>query len=319
MKTYLNTLILFVVALAISGAGYYVTEVNQPATLKHLRDVDRVARLQHAQVAQLLAEAEQSSDRADATVRKWNSRFRYVPADLSTPDIVDYLEELTPKGFEAFDVRLEDVQESPDVNHYRFSIDGTGQYKSLYEFVWQIENRPDFYRIHDLEMSRTTVFEESRSSRGTEMVQFSMTLDAYFGGLDGLSTDRDLLADVPEEAKPAAELPHNSFYPLVRERRTVSSSSNSGLVDVRHASLVSIAGSRAIFQDGNSQFILYEGSSVANGTIVRIDPLNVVVRASLTIDGKTEIIDIGMDSTPPSYRQAEGDNRLVPVETGQNP
>jgi hypothetical protein len=317
MNSYLNTLLIVLLAVVVSGAGYYVTEVQQPATLKHLRDVDRVARLQHAQVAQLLAEAEESSDRADATVRKWNSRFRYIPTALGTPDVVEYLEELTPEGFEAFDVRLEETYQTDDVNFYRFTVDGTGNYASLYDFVWQIENRADFYRIHDLEMSRTTVYDDTRSRRGIEMVQFSLTLDAYFGGLEGLSTDRGLLADVPDDARPSRDLPHNSFYPLVRERRAARGTAQSGLVDVRHASLVSIAGSRAIFQDGNSQFIVYEGSSVANGTIVRIDPLNVVVRASLTIDGKTETVDIQMESPPPTYRQAEGRNRLVPVETGQ--
>jgi hypothetical protein len=317
MRTYLNTLILLAVTVAVALAGYYVTSIQQPGTLNRLRDIDRVARLQHAQVAQLLAEAEQSSDRADATVRKWNSRYRFIPTGLSTPDVVEYLEELTPEGFESFDVQLKELVESSDVNFYRFKIEGTGLYPSIYDFIWQIENRPDFYRIHDLELSRTTLYDDARSSRGTEMVQFSMTLDTYFGGLEGLSTDRSGLAMVPASVHPARELPHNSFYPLVRERKPRGKASPSGLVDVRHASLISIAGSRAIFQDGTSQFIVYEGSSVANGTIVRIDPLNVVVRASLVIDGKSEVVDVQMESTPPTFRQAEGQNRLVPVDTDQ--
>jgi hypothetical protein len=317
MKTHFNTLLLLFVALAVSGAGYYVTEVRQPATLQHLRDVDRVARLQHAQVAQLLAEAEQSSDRADATVRRWNSRYRYIPASLSTSDVIEYLEELTPSGFEAFDVRLDDVESSPDVDHYSFTVDGTGSYAAIYDFIWQIENRPDFYRIRDLEMGRITVVDGKSGTRGQEMVRFSLLLDVFFGGLDGLSADRDLLATAPEDVLPERDVPHNSFYPLVRERVRASGPGTAGQVDIRHASLVSIAGSRAIFQDGNTQFIVYEGSSVAYGTIVRIDPLNVVVRASLTIDGKTEIVDIQMESTRPTYRQAEGNAQLVPVETGQ--
>ena len=239
---------------------------------------------------------------------------------LSTPfdfHAVEYLEELTPEGFESFDVELEEMVETDDVNFYRFAIEGTGFFPSIYDFIWQIENRPDFYRIHDLELSRTTLYDDARTSRGTEMVQFSMTLDTYFGGLEGLSETREGLATVPEEVHPSRELPHNSFYPLVRERKRKGSASPSGLVDVRHASLISIAGSRAIFQDGTSQFIVYEGSSVANGTIVRIDPLNVVVRASLVVDGKSEVVDIQMENTPPTYRQAEGTNRLVPVDTDQ--
>jgi len=319
MNTYLNTLLLLGVALVVCGAGYYVTEIQQPARLEHLQDVERVARLQHAQVIQLLAQAEKSSDMADASVRKWNSRYRYVPTELSTPDVVEYLEEMTPQGFEAFDVRLETVKQSSDVNHYTFSVDGTGYYANLYDFIWQVENRPDFYRIRQLSMSRTTVYDQSRGSdkRGREMVRFSMMLDVFFGGLDGLSPERDQLAVVPADYRPSRDLLHNSFYPLVRGRAR-DDGAGSGLFDIRHASLVSIAGSRAIFQDGNSQFIVYEGSQVAYGTITRIDPINVFVRANLTIDGKSEVVDVQMKSERPIYRQAEGDVNLVPVETGQN-
>ena len=319
MKTYLNTLLLLAFTTVVCGAGYYFTEIQQPARLSHLQDVEEMSRLQHAQVIQLLAQAEKSSDMADASVRKWNSRYRFVPPELSTPDVVEYMEELTPKGFEAFDLRLEGVEQTPDVNFYTFSVDGTGYYSSLQNFIWQIENRPNFYRIRELSMARTTVYDQSRSSdkRGREMVQFSMLLDVYFGGLDGLSPERSELVDVPAEYQPSRDLYHNSFYPLIRERNR-GSGGQDGLFDIRHASLVSIAGSRAIFQDGDSQFIVYEGSQVAYGTITRIDPINVFVRANLTIDGKSEVVDIEMKNERPVYRQAEGDVNLVPVETGRN-
>jgi len=317
MNTRINTLVLFAVTLVVCGVGYYLTEIRQPATLEHLSGVDRVGRLQHAQVAQLLAEAEQSSDLADQSVRKWNSRYRFIPTSLSTPDVIEYLEDLTPDGFEAFDVRLEEAHASSDVDHYTFSVEGTGYFENLYDFVWQIENNADFYRIRDLSMTRATVFDDDEyRGRGREMVRFTMMLDVYHGGLDGLSTDRENLASVSAEYRPAQEMPHDAFRPLVRERIRRTGVSQSGRVDVRHASLISIAGSRAIFQDGTSQFILYEGSPVANGTIVKIDPINVFVRASLTIDGSTEVFDIQMENARPSFRQAEGNAQLVPVETG---
>ncbi len=313
MNSYINTFLLLLMTAAVGGAGYYWTYVHQPARIQHFDDLEEVQRLRFAKVDQLLAEAEQTSDRADAVVRRWNTRYRYVPASLYTPEIVEYLETLTPNGFEAFDITLEQTKQSSDVSYYTFSVDGTAYYSSLYDFIWKIENRPDFYRIRDLSMARTTVYDQSKSSSGREMVRFSMKLDAYYAGTVGLSTHRDSLVDVPDEFQPMPELPHNSFYPLVRERSRATVDNN--LVDVKHAVLVSIAGGRAIFQDGNSQFVLYEGSAIRNGTIVKIDPINVFVRARVTTDGETEVIDIPLETGRPSYRQAEGDARLVPVES----
>lgn len=315
MNSYVNTFLLVLITAAVGAAGYYWTYVRQPARIQHFEDLKEVQRLQYAKVDQLLAEAEQTADRADAVVRRWNTRYRYVPKSLYTPAIVEYLETLTPNGFEAFDITLEQTTQAPEVSYYTFSVDGTAYYSSLYDFIWKIENRPDFYRIRDLSMARTTVYDQSKSSRGREMVRFSLKLDAYYAGSAGLSTHRDSLVKVPPEFQSASDLSHNSFYPLVREQTRESADNN--LVDVKQAVLASIAGGRAIFQDGNSQFVLYEGSSVRNGTIVKIDPINVFVRARLTTDGETEVIDIPLETERPTYRQAEGDSRLVPVESDE--
>lgn len=307
-----NTYLLLGLLLAVAGAGYYVTEIYQPATLQHLTDMNRVARSQQGEVAQLLEEAEVSADRAEETLRKWNSRYRYVPASLHTSDIVEYLEPHTAEGFEAFNVRLDGVTSSPDVSQYTFSVDGTALYENLYTFIRAMENNPEFYRIRDLNMSRTEV-QDTRTRTRRDMVRFTMKLDAYFMGIDGLSEDRDELVQVPEEYLPVAAVPSNSFYPKVRVNTTGTGTDNR--LDIERGILLSIAGNRAIFQDGSTQYIVYEGSAVRYGTIERIDPLNVLVRASLTKDGRTETVDVQMDATGPSYRQAEGYNQLVPIET----
>jgi hypothetical protein len=274
--------------------------------------MSRVARSQQGEVAQLLAEADVSADRAEETVRKWNARYRYVPTTLETPDIVEYLELQTPAGFEAFNIRLQGVTTAPDVSRYTFSVDGTGYYQNLYDFIWAMENNPEFYRIRDLNMSRTEV-QDARTGSRRDMVRFTMTLDAYFMGLEGLSADRDALAEVPEAYLPARTLADNSFYPHVRVQ--APRSADDDRLDVERGTLLSIAGNRAIFQDGTTQYIVYEGSTVRYGTIERIDPINVVVRASLTKDGRTETVDIQMEAARPSYRQAEGNSQLVPIDT----
>jgi len=249
MNSTRNTALLLGLLLLIVGAGYYVTEVDQPAQLQRLDDMNRVARSQQGQVVQLLAEAEVSADRAEMTLRKWNSRYRYVPVMLTTPDIVEYLEPHTSKGFEAFNVRLNGVASTEDVSQYTFSVDGTADYPALYAFIWAMENEPDFYRIRELNMSRTEVQDARRGTR-RDMVRFTMMLDAYFMGIDGLSVDREELATVPVEYLPDSGPASNSFYPKVRVYRPKAVKDDR--LDIEEASLVSIAGNRAIFQDGSS-------------------------------------------------------------------
>lgn len=307
-----NTVLLLGLLVLVAGGGYYVTEIHQPAARQRLDDMSRVARSQQGEAAQLLAEADLSADRAEETVRKWEARYRYVPTSLTTPDIVEYLETHTAAGFEAFNVRLDGVTNDADVSRYTFSVDGTGYYQNLYDFIWAMENNPEFYRIRDLNMSRTEV-QDVRTGSRRDMVRFTLKLDAYFMGLEGLSADRDELVRVPEAYMPARDLADNSFYPRVRVQ--TPRSADDDRLDVERGTLLSIAGNRAIFQDGTTQYIVYEGSTVRRGTIVRIDPINVVVRASLTKDGRTETVDIQMEAGRPSFRQAEGNSQLVPIDT----
>lgn len=309
-----NTLLLFGVLVLVAGVGYYITEIHQPAKMQRLDDMNRVARSHQGEVAQLLAEAEVSADRAEETVRKWEARYRFVPAALTTPDIVEYLESHTSDGFETFNIRLDGVTSSADVSKYTFSVDGTAYYANLYKFIWAMENEPEFYRIRDLSMARTEVQDTRRGTR-KDMVRFTMKLDVYFMGIDGLSTSREDLTAVPLAYLPVKDVPSNSFYPKVRV--SPASSGTDDRLDVEQATLVSIAGNRAIFQDGNTQYIVYEGSTVRHGSVVRIDPINLVVRASLTKDGQTETVDIQMEAARPSYRQAEGNTQLVPIDTRQ--
>jgi hypothetical protein len=308
-----NTALLLALTLVVSGIGYYVTGIHQPAEVERLESMRRISRHSQGEVAQLLAEAEASADRAEAAARKWNARYRVVPDRMKTPDIVEYLEGITSRGFEAFDIRLEDIQTTPDVSTYTLDVNGTAYYSSLYDFIWEIENRPAFYRIRDLEMARTEV----RDARGEEetvrdMVRFTMKLDAYFNGIEGMSADEAALTEPAPELLPVAELPHNSFYPLVKPPRETGGADDR--LDVESAALVSIAGNRAIFQDGDTQYIVYDGTSVAGGVVTKIDPVNLFVRARLTKDGVTESVDIRMEAATPSYRQARGNTQLVPLE-----
>ena len=103
----LNTLILSVFLAAVVGAGYYVTQKQQPAELGELTAEIEAIENRSAEVETLIAEEAVASTEAALTLKSWNTRYKVLPAELATPDIVAYLNALSPSnGFKRFDYAL---------------------------------------------------------------------------------------------------------------------------------------------------------------------------------------------------------------------
>lgn len=301
------TLALFLIVLLTAGFGFYLTEVRQPAELKRMDDTEKVARLQQAEASRLLAEQSVTQEQAEEAVRKWEARYKYIPEKLETPDIVQYLEDHTRQGFEAFNVHLEGVTKKPDFSYYTFRVEGTAAYSRLYHFVWHIENNRTFYHLRDLNMQHTDVFDENPRTgeqRRKDMVKFSFKLDAYFAGVEGLSASEDELMPIPFSLLPTSAPAHNSFYPMVRAELPPN---DQLLVDVEQARLVSIADGAAVFEDERGQHILRAGDAVYLGTITHVDPRQAAVRAALNKGGVADTIEVRIDdATQEPFRQAQG-------------
>ena len=308
-----STLLLLLLTGLLAGAGYYTTEVRQPAELQRIDDSEKAARLRVAEVEQLLVEEAATEEMADAAVRKWRARYKYIPEEMKTPDIVEYLESHTTRGFDAFNINLEGVKTTPDFKYYTFSVEGTAYYANLYHFIWHIENNREFYQVRDLSMTHTDVFDENErtgAQRRKDMVKFSLKLDAYFAGVEGLSAAKDELMPVPAQMLPASTPAHNSFYPVVRAELEPN---DELLVNVEEAELVSVAGTRAMFEDERGQHMLSEGDAVYLGQIVKVDPARASVRASLNKGGIVAVVDVELDTGQDSFRQARGRENVVPI------
>jgi hypothetical protein len=309
----INTVLVLLIALAVGGAGYYVTGVQQPGAVERIEETKKLARLKKVEVEQLLVEEAGSRELAEQSLRKWRARYKYIPTRMETPDIVQYLESLTQSGFEGFNISLDGITAKSDFKYYTFSVNGTAYYQSLYDFVWKIENNREFYRVRDLSMTATNVFkrnDETGVDRRLDMVKFSMKLDAYFEGVEGLSASREELMPVPDGLLPGRSPAHNSFYPVVR---TDLPPNDRQLVDVESAKLVSILGNQAVLEDSRGQHVLGVGDEVYLGQITVVDPFNVLVRAVLNKGGVSQNVELKLDSGE-SFRRAEGRIRLNPIE-----
>lgn len=312
----LNTLVLFLLAAVVSGAGYYVTGVRQPAELQAIEDARKLARMQKAEVEELLVEEARSAELAQEAVRKWRARYKYVPATMETADILQYLEGLSRTGFEAFNIEMQGVTPTRDFKYYTFTVTGTAYYENLYDFVWHLENNREFYRITDLDMDYIDVFDENPDTgeqRRLSMVKFSMNLLAYFEGIDGLTARREELMAVPGQLLPAGSPAHNAFFPQIRPDPPPN---DQLLVDMDEAVLISIVGSRAVVEDKLGQHVLEVGDAVYLGEITVIDPVNVMVRARLNKGGVVDIVDLELDSEKQeTFRKAEGSLQLRSIDS----
>ncbi len=311
----LNSMIFLALSVVVGGAGFYVTEVRQPAELQRLEDARKLARMQKAEVEQLLVEEGQSAELADEAVRKWRARYKFVPATMESPDILQYLEGLSGTGFEAFNIEMQGAATLRDFRVHTFSVSGTAFYNNLYHFIWQLENNREFYRIQDLEVSQIDVFDENPETgerRRHVMAKFSMSLLAYFDGIEGLTARTEELMPVPEQLLPVRWPAQNAFYPLIRPDPPPN---DELLVEMEEAELISIIGSRAIVEDEHGQHVLERGDPVYLGEVTLIDPVKIVVRARLNKGGIVEVVELTLDEDKQAiFRRAQGRQQLQAID-----
>lgn len=312
---YINTLLILALALMVAGAGYYVTGVQQPAEMQSIEDARKLARMEKAEVEQLLVEESRSEELADEAVRKWRARYKFVPTTMETADILQYLESLSRTGFEAFNIEMQGVTNSREFKYYTFILTGTAYYDNLYELIWALENNREFYRIQDLNASYIDVFDENPETgerRRLSMVKFNMVLLAYFEGIEGLSAKQEELMPVPAQLLPSRRPAHNAFFPQIRPDPPPN---DELLVEMDKATLVSIIGGKAIVEDERGQHVLEVGDPVYLGQITHIDPINIIVEARLNNAGVVEIVRLALDDEQQApHRRAAGGQQLQPIE-----
>jgi len=295
MRSTYNTLLLLVCLLVIGGAGYYLTEVRQPEELQKIDDTIQLAKMEQAAVSDLLVQQASSKEKAEASLAQWRSRYKEIPSELNTADMVLYLESLTRTGFERFDIDLVGRTNKSEFSYYTFKVDALSTFAQMYRFVWHIENNRAFYRINNLKISHETIYKENTDTqlpKRYDMVQFSFTLDAYFNAKNGIAAGEEELMEVPDDLLPRSSARHDSFHPLVR---TDLPPNDEQLLDIEKATLVSIVGNRAIFESGDYSYIVTEGDRIYLGEVLNVDPRTATVRVQQNKGGKTYTTLLSLD------------------------
>ncbi|MEM1041159.1 MAG: hypothetical protein AAGI91_00875 [Bacteroidota bacterium] len=307
----LNTLVLSVVLALVVGFGVYVTQKKQPERMERLEQEETALRLRKAEVEELLVEKAGSAERAETALRRWNSRYKVLPENLTSPAVVNYLNSLSEGGFKVFDITLAGLARNGAFSTLSYNIQGQGYFDSLYGFIWNLENGRGLYRVRNLDVEAITVREENLETgvdRREDIVEFSMSVSAYFAGAEGMSAP-DSVVVVPDYVLPARTLPSNPFYPLILDDLPPNSDN---LVDVEGDSLISVIGQVAVFRDELGPRPVRVGDRVYLGSITRVDPNDARVVADLNKGGIRERVEVHLP-TGERYRQALGNSRLAPL------
>ena len=312
-------------ALVLGGASYYTTDVHQADRIQRLEDSRRVAALAVTRVDELLQQESVSEEAAAAALSRWYGRYKYIPREMDTADIVEYLELLTRAGFEQFDLALAGQTSGPEFSTYRFDVEGTGTYPALYRLVWNLENNREFYRVNDLRMEHEVFTREDRPDR--DLVKFTFGLEIYYAGLEGISAPEEDLAPIPKGLLLPNSAARDIFRPLVRVPRDAPSTPDAAPsasevaaspapaperaaerapdapaagpaapsrpdgLDLGRSTLSLILRDQAVFRDDwGREFRVGVGDEVEGGTITLIDAQNAAVHAEVTRGGRQVLV-----------------------------
>jgi hypothetical protein len=305
----INTIILSVLLAAAAGGGYYVTQKVQPAELEAIEADIEAIESRNAQVETLLVEEASASEAAAATLAQWNTRYKVLPSELTTSQVVSYLNALSSRGFHRFDLALSGVENGPTATAYTYQVTGEAYFESLFAFIWHLENGRGLYRVRDLEVRKEVVMvgaEEGEVGRQVVLASFSMAVDAFF------STNRDISAPEgvvpPPEAFPARRAAVNPFFPFVLETLPPNSDD---LVDVEADLLVSVVGGMAVFEREGQLRQLRAGDRVYLGRVSNVDPRVARVTVDLNKGGVRERVELDLE-TGERYRQHLGGSQVSP-------
>lgn len=324
---YQNILALGLCFALVAGGGVYLTFVDQPKEMDRLRKAEQLAKSKQAEMQGLMLEVTSSEDEVEQVMRRWRSRYKIIPADLVSEEVISYLNMKTRTGFNPFDIVFREMITSSSFNKYIFEVTGRGNFNKLYDLIWSIENERRLYTIRNLELSHFDLIstdQETNRDKLEILVSFSFSIEAYFGGAAGLSATDDFegafrgengvlsplpdLSQLPPGILPTRRTSLNPFLPLILDNIPPNTL---GLLEIDNADLISIVGGEAVFQTKDSFVSLAVGDHVYLGQITEIDPRKGLVRARLNKGGIIDEIEIHLD-TEAQFRQAQGALNLTP-------
>lgn len=312
-----NMIVLGFCWLLATGGGVYVTYFKQPAERERLEKAEKVARMKQAELTALMSEMSESESVTSEIVTRWNARYKEIPQTLGAEEVIAFLNQHTRVGFDPFDITFKADRKGTKFNTYVYGISGKGYFPHVYRLIWALENSRQLYRVHNLEldhMNLTTTDKESGRPRLDIVVDFTFELEAFYGGVAGLSisdvvesegdgapaiSPEDNLSAVPDDVLPMKDPPLNPFYPLIMEQIPPNTRNQ---VDIESATLLAVVDGKGKFAWDNTVVDVSVGDAVYLGQVISVDPEKGTVTARLNKGGLIDQVQarVGMEPGDPS-------------------
>lgn len=309
---YKNTVVLLVLAALVAGAGGYYTYVRLPDRIDELEQREKVLRLKESKLSELFEAEATSRKRARRMKALWKSRYKTIPGTLRTAEVIQYINERTRSGYENMGITFKGTETGPHFKTLTFRVHGQGFFAHLYRLLWQIEQRRELFRIENLEIQHRNITRPRPDGSGEErfiMTEFSFNLNAYFGGMPGVSAPEQMAA-IPTEVLPPESPEVNPFYPVVMKELPPNQYDR---INVESDALVSIVGQEAHFERKGSVRKVAEGERVYLGRLTDVDPKQGRVVARLNKGGIYDRVVLSLNDGG-LQEQARGDTRLSAID-----
>jgi hypothetical protein len=277
-----NTVVLASLALLISAAGMIYWKWYQPRKLKDIAKEMQKTDQRINDMAGLLQKVEELDAQYKEVKRKYDSRSKEIPtADVSSQTYA-YMsrgqdESMTNGDIPKFNMTFEGTHQigSYGYNSYKLTS-GSGDFASIYKFVYYLENGRRLYKIRDITMEqRESVDPDTKETKS--YLEFSMELDAYYSNIEVLATS------LAAKSLTAVQAPVDPFHPLVLT--TLSTEAPLNEIDINKIDIKAVLPGKAFALSGDELILLHVGDKVWRGSVTKIDPSQSSVEVFLNEGG----------------------------------
>jgi hypothetical protein len=268
-----NTVVLAVIVVLVAGSSGYFTDWKYPEQRAEMQRRHDQALRDLSELRRMEREADAQADFVSELRLHREFPYRTVSVRYSTDWLVDFLAPTTGRDFEELQLSPSGVRRLSLAEVSAYSLKGEATLDEIFELIWRVENQRELHKISVLDL---------RGDRYSTAVDFDMTLEAYHSASLARFFEGSQVLDVPEDSLLDQTPQDNPFRPLYIPPRPAAASPG---IDVRSASLVAIAGGRAVFRTSTGVVMLQPGDTVASGTIESVDQTTREVVVLLTENG----------------------------------
>jgi Tfp pilus assembly protein PilO len=235
----------------------------QVGAIEKLEKTESEAKARLAQVRTNAAVYETVSRALEEAKRRWASMKKVVPTEDDTKATIDYLNRVlgAKASLKNLQFRFIEEQETPLARFNRYFLQGEGEYRNLYSFIWKLENGRPLYKIQNLGLEQ--IWWKMEDDKVIPAVKFNMTLDAYFNpNKPGVEVDLT-------EPQRRGSIGFDPFRPLVHSQVPPNTEGLPELGD--NSVLLALTPNSAIIQDESGKTFTVElGGRVYLGVLKKI-------------------------------------------------